>query len=131
MEATVSEIANGIYRISTFVPAVAPPAGFTFNQFLVVGDEPLLFHTGPRRMFATVRDAVAKVFDCGYEIAQRCTRRVVLHGGSVRREIHARALNPRRGRESALDGARASGARHPGNRQVNAFGGRGFHAGTS
>ena len=61
MEADVSEIANGIYRISTFVQAVAPPAGFTFNQFLVVGDEPLLFHTGPRRMFATVRDAVAKI----------------------------------------------------------------------
>jgi flavorubredoxin len=61
MEATVSEIASGIYRISTFVPAVAPPAGFTFNQFLIVGDDPLLFHTGPRRMFPTVLAAVAKV----------------------------------------------------------------------
>ena len=61
MEATVSEIANGLYRISTFVPEVAPPEGFTFNQFLVVGDEPLLFHTGPRRMFPVVREAVAKV----------------------------------------------------------------------
>lgn len=58
---TVSEIAEGLYRISTYVPAIAPPAGFTFNQFLVVGDEPLLFHTGPRRMFPLVRDAVAQV----------------------------------------------------------------------
>jgi flavorubredoxin len=63
MDTSVGEIASGIYRISTFVPAVAPPAGFTFNQFLVVGDEPLLFHTGPRRMFPTVREAVAKVVD--------------------------------------------------------------------
>jgi flavorubredoxin len=61
MESTVTEIANGLYRISTFVPDVAPPAGFTFNQFLIVGDEPLLFHAGPRRMFPIVRDAVAKV----------------------------------------------------------------------
>ena len=61
MEARVSEIAHGIYRFSTYVPEVAPPAGFTFNQFLVVADEPLLFHTGPRRMFPMVRAAVAKV----------------------------------------------------------------------
>jgi flavorubredoxin len=63
MEASVHEIAQGIYRISTFVPEVAPPAGFTFNQFLVTGDEPLLFHTGPRRMFPVVRDAVARVIE--------------------------------------------------------------------
>ena len=47
METKISEIADGIYRLSTFVPEIAPPAGFTFNQFLVLGDEPLLFHTGP------------------------------------------------------------------------------------
>jgi flavorubredoxin len=61
MTTTLSEIADGIYRVSTFVPDIAPPAGFTFNQFLIVGDEPLLFHTGPRRMFATVREAVSRV----------------------------------------------------------------------
>jgi flavorubredoxin len=61
MTTSVTEIADGIFRLSTFVPEVAPPAGFTFNQFLVVGDEPLLFHTGPRRMFPLVREAVAKV----------------------------------------------------------------------
>ena len=61
METSVTEIASGIFRISTFVAEVAPPAGFTFNQFLVVGDEPLLFHTGPRRMFPLVREAVSRV----------------------------------------------------------------------
>jgi flavorubredoxin len=63
MTTSVTEIADGIFRLSTFVPEVAPPAGFTFNQFLVVGDEPLLFHTGPRRMFPLVREAVAKVIE--------------------------------------------------------------------
>ena len=48
METRIDEIAGSIYRLSTFVPEIAPPAGFTFNQFLVLGDEPLLFHTGPR-----------------------------------------------------------------------------------
>ena len=61
METTVTEIAAGVYRLSTCVAEIAPPAGFTFNQFLVTGDEPLLFHTGPRRMFPLVRDAVARL----------------------------------------------------------------------
>ena len=61
METRIDEIAAGIYRLSTFVPQIAPPAGFTFNQFLVLGDEPLLFHTGLRRMFPLVREALARV----------------------------------------------------------------------
>jgi flavorubredoxin len=61
METRIAEIADGIYRLSTFVPEIAPPAGFTFNQFLVLGDEPLLFHTGLRRMFPLVRDALARI----------------------------------------------------------------------
>jgi flavorubredoxin len=61
METKINEIADGIYRLSTFVADIAPPAGFVFNQFLVLGDEPLLFHTGPRRMFPLVRAAVAKL----------------------------------------------------------------------
>ncbi|MGE0565111.1 MAG: MBL fold metallo-hydrolase [Pseudolabrys sp.] len=61
METKVSEIADGIYRLSTFVPDLAPPAGFTFNQFLVMGDEPLMFHTGLRKMFGLNRDALAKI----------------------------------------------------------------------
>jgi flavorubredoxin len=57
----VHEIAAGIFRISVPVPPSAMPGGFTFNQFLLVDDEPLLFHTGPRRMFPLVRQAVAHV----------------------------------------------------------------------
>jgi flavorubredoxin len=57
----VHEIADGIYRISTPLPPEVMPGGFTFNQYLVVDEEPLLFHTGPRGLFASVRDAVARV----------------------------------------------------------------------
>ncbi len=57
----VTEISAGIYRISTPVPPEAMPGGFTFNQFLIVDDEPLLFHTGLRKMFPLVREAVAHV----------------------------------------------------------------------
>ena len=61
MQTRIDEIADGIYRLSTFVPEIAPPAGFTFNQFLIRGDEPLLFHTGFRRMFPLIRDAVSRL----------------------------------------------------------------------
>ena len=61
METKVTEIADGIFRLSTFVPDIAPPAGFVFNQFLLLGDKPLLFHTGPRRMFPLIRQAVSRV----------------------------------------------------------------------
>ena len=57
----VHEIAAGIFRISTPVPPTQMPGGFTFNQILVVDEDPLLFHTGPRRMFPLVREAVAHV----------------------------------------------------------------------
>jgi flavorubredoxin len=64
-QTTVHEIAAGIYRISTAIPpsAIPIPGGFTFNQFLVVDDEPLLFHTGMRTLFPLVREAVARVID--------------------------------------------------------------------
>jgi flavorubredoxin len=56
----VHEVADGIYRINT--PIVLPGAmAFNFNQYLLVDDEPLLFHTGPRQLFAHVRQAVATV----------------------------------------------------------------------
>lgn len=58
-QTTVHEIADGIYRISTPVEAV--PGGFTFNQFLVADDEPLLFHTGPHAIFEATRAAIARV----------------------------------------------------------------------
>lgn len=60
METNVDEIADHIYRLSTFVPDVGP-TGFTFNQFLIDADEPLIFHTGPRAMFPLVSDAIARL----------------------------------------------------------------------
>jgi flavorubredoxin len=58
----IDEIADRIYRISTPVsPNPALPTGFTFNQFLIVDEEPLLFHAGMRKLFPVVRDAVASV----------------------------------------------------------------------
>ncbi len=61
MDTRIAEIADGIYRLSTYVPDIAPPAGFTFNQFLVLGDEPLMFHTGLRRMFPHNHDALSRI----------------------------------------------------------------------
>jgi flavorubredoxin len=55
----VNEVADGIYRINT--PLSFLPGGFSFNQYLIVDDEPLLFHTGPRKLFPLVREAVAAV----------------------------------------------------------------------
>jgi flavorubredoxin len=56
----VHEIAPGIYRINTPIQIPGGP-GFNFNQYLLVDDEALLFHTGPRRLFPFVREAIAKV----------------------------------------------------------------------
>ena len=56
----VHEVAEGIYRIST--PIDLPDGqAFSFNQYLLVDDEPFLFHTGPRRVFPLVAEAVASV----------------------------------------------------------------------
>jgi len=62
METKVDEIGERIYRLSTFLPAVGP-SGFTFNQFLVDADEPLLFHCGQRALFPSVSGAMARVMD--------------------------------------------------------------------
>jgi len=59
---SITEISDGIYRISTPVPPnPGLPGGFTFNQFLISDDQPLLFHTGPRGMFPLVREAIESV----------------------------------------------------------------------
>jgi len=55
----IHEVAEGIFRIST--PARLPGGDFSFNQFLIVDEEPLLFHTGPRKMFPLVKEAVETV----------------------------------------------------------------------
>ena len=60
MQTRTDEIADGIYRLSTFVPEVGP-SGFTFNQFFVDAAEPLLFHTGMRALFPQVSAAIARI----------------------------------------------------------------------
>lgn len=55
----IDEVADGIYRISTPVREI--PGGFSFNQYLLTGDQPLLFHTGPRKMRPLVQEAIACV----------------------------------------------------------------------
>ena len=60
MQTEVHEIAERIYRLSTFVPDVTPQ-GFTFNQFLIDADEPMLFHCGHRAMFPLICEAAARV----------------------------------------------------------------------
>ena len=57
----IDEVAQGIYRICTPVAMDAIPGGFNFSQYLVVDEEPLLFHTGMRRMFPLVQEAISRV----------------------------------------------------------------------
>ncbi len=52
-----TEVAEGIHQLTT-----RPDGGLmAFNQYLVEGDEPLLFHTGLRTMFPAVSEAVGRV----------------------------------------------------------------------
>ena len=71
MKTEVAEIADKIYRLSTFVPQVGP-TGFTFNQFLIDADQPLLFHYGglDTRIDAGIPDfeAALKANNKTYEI---------------------------------------------------------------
>ena len=55
----IDEVTDRIYRIST--PVKKLPGGFSFNQYLIDDDEPLLFHTGPRKLFPLVREAIGRV----------------------------------------------------------------------
>lgn len=57
----IDEIADKVYRINTPVDVPALPGGFNFGQYLIVDDEPVLFHSGLRRMFPLVREAISKV----------------------------------------------------------------------
>jgi flavorubredoxin len=61
MDVQTTEIADGVYRISTWIPDIAPPAGFAFNQYLIAAEQPLLFHTGPRQMFPFIAAAFERI----------------------------------------------------------------------
>jgi flavorubredoxin len=60
-QAFIDEIARDIYRINVALPPSLVPGGFSFNQYLVADERPLLFHTGPRRLFGLVSAQVEKV----------------------------------------------------------------------
>jgi flavorubredoxin len=57
----VHEVADGIYRINTPVGLPGSAGQFNFNQYLIVDDEPMLFHTGLRQLFPVVREAIGAV----------------------------------------------------------------------
>ncbi|MEY2398544.1 MAG: hypothetical protein QOJ00_1718 [Actinomycetota bacterium] len=57
METRVAEVTDGVYQLTTHIAEM----NFSFNQYLIAGDEPTLFHTGGRGLFPLVKDAVAKV----------------------------------------------------------------------
>ena len=60
MDTQVDEVGVGIYRLSTWIPDITEH-GFTFNQFLLTGDEPFLFHCGQRQLFPLVSEAIKRV----------------------------------------------------------------------
>src|ERR1700722_11484192 len=60
MDTQTTEIADGIYRFSTFVPDIGP-TGFTFNQYLIDDEQPLLFHTGYRAAFPLLAEAIGAI----------------------------------------------------------------------
>ena len=55
----IDEIAPNVHRISILMPEI----NLQFNHFLVLDDEPLLYHTGMRRMFPEVLEAVKRLMD--------------------------------------------------------------------
>jgi flavorubredoxin len=60
MDTTVDEIAPGVFRLSTWIPDITDQ-GFTFNQFLLTGEQPFLFHCGMRQLFSPVSQAIERV----------------------------------------------------------------------
>ncbi len=57
----IDAIGDSLYRISTAMPPEVIPGGFSFNQYLLIDDAPLLVHTGLRGMFDAVSGAIATV----------------------------------------------------------------------
>jgi flavorubredoxin len=97
MDTKVDEIGTDIYRLSTFVPDVTE-RGFTFNQFLLTGDEPLLFHCGHRQLFPLVSEAINRVvpleklrwISFGHVEADECGAVNLLFGRRSQRRSHPR-----------------------------------------
>ena len=60
-QASIHRIAADTWRVSVAIPPSEFPGGFSFNQYLVVDEKPLLFHTGPRKLFPLIREQIEKV----------------------------------------------------------------------
>jgi len=97
----VHEVAPGIYRINTPVPSNVVPGGFSFNQYLIEDEASLLFHTGTRRMFPAVVEAVRR-----WDIVRS---EVDLQVGS-KSSPASRVPTPRRERRPQSERAAAAGA---------------------
>ena len=112
METRVDEIADGIYRFSTFVPEIGP-TGFTFNQFLIDDEQPLLFHTGPagcsrscpRRSPRSHRSSGLRWITFGHVEADEC--------GAHERVPRSRAASRGRARRARLHGVAQRHGRSP------------------
>lgn len=63
MKTAVDEIAEGIYRICSYLPDASPGEGLTFNQFLLDAEDPLLFHCGPRLLFPEIEEAASRIMN--------------------------------------------------------------------
>ena len=75
---SIHPIATDTYRINTGLPD-AMPGGFSFNQYLVVDERPLLFHTGPRKLFPLIREQMAAALHLILQLQRFAdgTRRIV------------------------------------------------------
>lgn len=60
---SIHPIAADTWRISVALPPelIPVPGGFSFNQYLIVDERPLLFHTGPKKLFELVRAQIETV----------------------------------------------------------------------
>ena len=60
-QASMAQVAPDLYRISVAMPPEFIPGGFSFNQYLLMDEQPLLFHTGPRRLLALITECIKAV----------------------------------------------------------------------
>jgi AcrR family transcriptional regulator len=121
--APVAPVAPDIWRISVAMPPEFIPGGFSFNQYLVVDDKPLLFHTGPKKLFGLVREQIETVMP----VSESALRRVLARrSGRMRRprRFHRRGarrpagLQPRRGHVFRPRPGRRAAGRHGGRRRA-------------
>ncbi len=103
MNIRIDEIADRIYRLSAFVPAIGP-TGFTFNQYVIDDDQPLVFHTGHRATFTDLAGAIASIIPLerlrwvtfGHVEADEC--------GAMNQLLAAAPRSPGRPRSTRLHG---------------------------